>query len=512
MEQEFYRDEFEQLLKDTTEDFKMYPSRKVWHSIYNDLHPDRKWPSFAVCLLLLTIILYVGVSNNNSINNKTRKNIAVSLNEPATHNTDAAGATAKPIPARNSAASGENNPGNNILAYVNPDQLFIVPGSNYSTSEITTLYTDNNVAADIIAEETEDAVTGNTSGSGIKNATTLIADGRTIASITAPVAEEAVTEIQPDKTEEEDAASQVVILNKKNEPAATGGELKTGLVVNTNSFLAANKNIQKDTREIEWIEDFAFHNASNSSKKIFRGLATQFYVTPSVGYRVKFKNGYYKSVDNSLVTSNVARNHADKTELNQQATMNMEAGAGIIKNLGKRLRFKTGVQFNFTDYLTFAQKLEHPTQTNLLVDNQSAGLALAAYSADYAHIPGKNNSKLHNRTIQLSVPLGMDYKIISNNVLNWYVGASVQPTYVTRGNSYLLSSDYNFLVEDQALMRKWNLNGAIESFVSFKTRSGTFINLGPQFRYQLFSMYDKSYIYTEKPYSVGFKIGFTRPL
>lgn len=495
MEQEFYRDEFEQLLRDTTEDFKMYPSRKVWHSIYNDLHPDRKWPSFAVCLLLLTIILYVGVSNNNSINNETRKNIGVSLNEPAAgYKDDAAAAESKPIPARNAAATGSNNAGNVVLAYGKPGQLLIA--TDYSAGKITTLYKDNNVAANTVADETAVIINDHIPGSGINHTSMLISDARTTASITVPVAEEDVTEVQPGKTGD----------------AAISEDIPASPVVNTGTLLSANKNIQKDTREIEWIEDFAFHNAGKPSGKFLKGWSTQFYVTPSVGYRVKFKNGYYKSVDNSLVTSNVARSYADKTELNQQATMNMEAGAGIIKNLGKRLRFRTGLQFNFTDYLTFAQKLEHPTQTNLLVDNQSSGIALAAYSADYAHIPGKNNSKLHNRTIQLSVPLAMDYKIVSNSLLNWYVGASVQPTYVTRGNSYLISSDYNFLVEDQALIRKWNLNGAIESFVSFKTKSGTFINLGPQFRYQLLSTYDKSYIYTEKPYSVGFKIGFTRPL
>src|SRR5688572_22524081 len=82
MEKDFYTDDFEQLLKDTTEDFRMYPSRKVWHSIYNDLHPAKKWPSFAVCLLLITTILYVGIDNNNAIN-ADADNIVLSTLAPA---------------------------------------------------------------------------------------------------------------------------------------------------------------------------------------------------------------------------------------------------------------------------------------------------------------------------------------------------------------------------------------------------------------------------------------------
>src|SRR4051812_33640910 len=63
MENNFYRDHFEQLLKDTTDNFRMYPSRRVWHSIYNDLHPGKKWPSVAVLLLLMFSIMYIGVTN-----------------------------------------------------------------------------------------------------------------------------------------------------------------------------------------------------------------------------------------------------------------------------------------------------------------------------------------------------------------------------------------------------------------------------------------------------------------
>ncbi|RYD81561.1 MAG: hypothetical protein EOP53_06050 [Sphingobacteriales bacterium] len=150
--------------------------------------------------------------------------------------------------------------------------------------------------------------------------------------------------------------------------------------------------------------------------------------------------------------------------------------------------------------------------TTIVVDNLVNGVSLEPTTAEFAHVPGKNNSKLHNRTIQLSIPVGFDYKILSGKKISWYVGTTLQPTYIADATSYLLSSDKSYLIEGHSMMRNWNLNGALESFVTFKTNSKTLINVGPQFRYQLMSSFNKRYIYTEKPYSVGLKVGITRPL
>ena len=73
MEENNYRNEFELFLKESADEFKMVPSRKVWYSLYNNLHPDRKWPSMAVCLLILTAVLYLGIANNNSLSNAAKK-------------------------------------------------------------------------------------------------------------------------------------------------------------------------------------------------------------------------------------------------------------------------------------------------------------------------------------------------------------------------------------------------------------------------------------------------------
>ncbi len=508
MEQEFYRDEFEQLLKDTTDDFKMYPSRKVWHSIYNDLHPDRKWPSMAVCLLLLTGIMYVGVSNNNAINNETRKiNTVLSFSKIAEEATIASSADMMDAEVMPKVINDNNQQNKQLSDIVFSTDLALPVTFDVSTEPTSTF--QNTPVIHLSAINSND---GNT----------LVQNGQK--------ENKQADEIQP--TIHAEAINPELIINSEKELVAnvetTDPKEIPGLAIvdefnkedndndnevsNKTLVVNINKNFAKDTREQEWIENFAFHNKPRS-KKLFKGLATNFYITPAIGYKVMFSNGVGEPMANtsSFLVNNAVNGNAVETELNQQGVINIEMGLGVIKTLNQKLRFKTGIQFNNTNYITYAQKLDHPTETTLAVQ-KGGETVLIPYSAGFAHMPGKNDFKLHNRTMQISVPVGLEYKLLSNRVIDWYIGAAAQPTYIADGAFYLLSSDRNYFVDGQDFMRRWNLNGNIESFISLKTKGGAFINLGPQFRYQLFSSFKNGYTYTEKPYSVGFKIGFSRPL
>jgi hypothetical protein len=60
------------------------------------------------------------------------------------------------------------------------------------------------------------------------------------------------------------------------------------------------------------------------------------------------------------------------------------------------------------------------------------------------------------------------------------------------------------------MMRRFNLNTSIETFISLTLKNGAVLNAGPQLRYQLLSTYDKRYSYDEKLYNLGIKLGITR--
>src|ERR1700704_3527419 len=66
MERRFFMNDFEQSLKEHADNFQMAPSKKVWHGIYNDLHPGKRWPSVTMSLLLIFTLVVIGHLNTNN--------------------------------------------------------------------------------------------------------------------------------------------------------------------------------------------------------------------------------------------------------------------------------------------------------------------------------------------------------------------------------------------------------------------------------------------------------------
>ena len=510
MEQNFYRDEFEHMLRETTDEFRMQPPRKVWHSLYNNFHPDRKWPSFAVSLLLLAAILFIGINNNNSIN-KVRTTLSSSISsrsllaqnqliyQPAKtairRNQDTK--IPYPVPEPVMEISPNNYPEENVQT-----------GSIASTETLPLFSNAVNVAA-VVADQkvlvvSTDLTADNTHQnnpvvSGInneasskqlpltKNSKINKSSGKEVAIRTHNLGEDMLT----------DATFELATENSSNSTA-----------IEDNKITQRSLNIVS-IEEKAWIEDFAFHYKKNSSKWKNK-LSMQFYITPSVGYRTRFKNNDFET---SLGLLQRTSQVGSLETVTQQAAMNIEAGAGVISQFSKRLRLKAGLQFNYSNYITYAHPLQHPGQTTVLLNDLNTGsLMPVSYSSNYGNVLGENNSQLNNKSVQLSIPLGMDYKLMGNEKVTWYAGASIQPGFVLNGSSYLVSADYKHFAEDNSLLRSFNVNSAIETFVSIKAPSGTMINLGPQLRYQLMSTHTKQYTYTEKLYNIGFKIGITKKL
>ena len=49
-----FKNEFERFLKENADQYRMYPSAKVWNGVYNALHTRRKWFGLGIILLLVT--------------------------------------------------------------------------------------------------------------------------------------------------------------------------------------------------------------------------------------------------------------------------------------------------------------------------------------------------------------------------------------------------------------------------------------------------------------------------
>ncbi|MEO7524616.1 MAG: hypothetical protein ABIT58_11010, partial [Ferruginibacter sp.] len=175
---------------------------------------------------------------------------------------------------------------------------------------------------------------------------------------------------------------------------------------------------------------------------------------------------------------------------------------------------KGGVQLNYTNYKGEVHELGHTTSANLVLRDSysSNGVILSPRSTDLANLYGNENErKINNSTFQVSLPLGADIKIAGKqHNLQWFVGATVQPTYVLFGNAYLVSADFKNYIYDSKFLRKWNVNAGLEAFVSYKTKKGVTFNAGPQFRYQFLSTYKSKYAFDEKLYNMGIKFGIVK--
>ena len=53
------------------------------------------------------------------------------------------------------------------------------------------------------------------------------------------------------------------------------------------------------------------------------------------------------------------------------------------------------------------------------------------------------------------------------------------------------------------------MNTAAEAYINYKVGDLNFL-AGPQFRYQLFSTYNKNIAVSEKLYNIGFKVGVSK--
>src|SRR5580692_7464591 len=73
LESNFYSDEFEQLIREKTEQYKMYPSENVWKGVHNSLHTKRRWFIGSMAVLVTGILFFSGkelLSPSHSLSHK----------------------------------------------------------------------------------------------------------------------------------------------------------------------------------------------------------------------------------------------------------------------------------------------------------------------------------------------------------------------------------------------------------------------------------------------------------
>lgn len=225
----------------------------------------------------------------------------------------------------------------------------------------------------------------------------------------------------------------------------------------------------------------------------------EIYATPSIGFR-----GTSRGASGTMETDmNYLPDPAMENERKAIPAFNLEAGGSISYALSEIMRFKAGLQLNYSKYNPGGDDIEQPATAFLLQGNDPAG------SPGSFDMQGTDRRMLSNQSYQVSLPLGADVKIADAQNIEWFAGASVQPTFILPGSAILQNQDADFYMPDAGMIRNWNINGGIETFISYHAGKGIRLNAGPQLRYQLLSSFKDQYMPDERLYNIGIKLGIS---
>src|SRR6188768_3801779 len=97
MERQFNNGDFEKLLRDNANQYRMYPSEKVWKGIHSSLHTRRRWYGLTAAIMFLvtgsivSIIIYsdkpgknITDQNNSLIQNSQKQTLSTVSKETKT--------------------------------------------------------------------------------------------------------------------------------------------------------------------------------------------------------------------------------------------------------------------------------------------------------------------------------------------------------------------------------------------------------------------------------------------
>lgn len=193
------------------------------------------------------------------------------------------------------------------------------------------------------------------------------------------------------------------------------------------------------------------------------------------------------------------------------ATMGYDLGGNILYKLANNFSLKAGLQFSFSRYYIKAYNSNQP-QSAAVLSSYFGYIAdsLANYSLARTVNP-KNPQHYQNTYYQLSIPVGIEWKVAGKGRLQFHVGASIQPSYLLNRDSYVLSSDYNNYSKEPAIFRKWNFHAGAEAFISYRVGKVRW-ELGPMVRYQILSTYKDSYPLRENLMNYGIRLGFSKTI
>jgi hypothetical protein len=453
MESNFSNRDFEQFIKQNADQYRMFPSEKVWSGVNSVLHTRRKWYGIWLGVFLLLsggTVTWVMTSDTSADK---------SSNTPSTVKASTA------LPNTNSKLTESPS----IAPEVN--NLYVLDRPAVPT----------NVASDIpeglmvpgFTPILTDAIKNATEpGTNIERETVAFAD-RPYMNHSPFIAESIPSFVLQDKVATMDVHSN----EDKLSPAST-------TIPNY----------------------FTIENVVNAYqyKKAPKKISWQLVVTPTISYR---KLSLNNSFDNPAASNYPFAYRSDVNSfVTHKPDVGLQVGIAGRYPISKRINVRGGFQFNINRYDIKAYASNSEIATIDL--NGGRGNNSISTWTNYRNYNGYSTDWLKNFYFSFSVPIGAELKLFGNDKTNVGVASTLQPTYMLSDEAYLISTDYKYYADVPRLIRHVNLNTSFEAFVNY-TKRGTKWQIGPQVRYQLLSSFQNKYPVKENLFDFGVKLGVT---
>src|SRR5579862_477429 len=468
MDRNFTNDEFEELIKQKADQYKLYPSEKVWKRIYSSLHTGRRWFITGMALLITGILFIAGkellVPDKHLASIK--KPIDTSTANPAVE-TEKNSVAQFPIAPNFSTF----NPDNNVQKTAGDDEK----------SGVTNPIIISNILA-IDDPLNANGTTGDNPSTNIPGKMNALKNS-------------------PDNS--------LVFENFPlvNNVVVSGDVVKPGLTTDAE----LNQSIAKEeSTKISWLQESASYAIPKQPRK--SRFQLQEYLSPTASFRTLSGGGNYDVPKSNVQNIPIASTHLGSPNdyVDHKPAAGVELGATIAYRLTRNIAIKTGLQLNYSRYTIEAYSSYRPQPATITL-NSVYGYSpnsITSYT-NVQNFGGNSTETLQNQYFDLSAPVGLEIKVLGNEKLQFNIAATIEPTYLLNRNSYLLATDYSNYIKDPTLFRRWNFNGGIEAFVSYKL--GQFrLQAGPQFRYQLLSTFVGAYPIKENLKEYGLKIGLSK--
>ncbi|MGZ4049497.1 MAG: hypothetical protein ACXVNN_09045 [Bacteroidia bacterium] len=497
MERRFMMNDFEQLLKEHADEFKMIPSKRVWHGIYNDLHPGRRWPSITMSLLLIFTLVVIGHLNTHTgtqIGNSkkvpvTSKNVASNLKPTEISKVAQKIAPQKNISSRsNAVASTEYRPGNvksnaktNINNYTPNNNLvndaLLAQNIKLTPQSGSAQFEKNNIFLPEL----------NANPTNIEN---NIFDYSNIQSINNVGKKyEIINErIAVNNSDNLNSSQQITIRNSNLKYTETVTDNKTDKEITKNKHDEGDKKLTKPKRKKNAKISWVYFAAPQVNSVLFHGEPIRPLMNAGNSPAVAINLKEYKVLHNSA--------------------LGFEGGVQINYSITKKLSFTSGLHVTYSGYNITSNEV-HPTFANLFLKDPATGNVYSkSYITHYGDGTGQTGVSIRNYNLQASIPIGLQYELPGNNKVQLNAAADFEPSMVIKSNAYILSSDGRNYVNDPDLLRKINMSSNFGVFVTFLSSRFKW-QVGPNVRYQWLSTYKKDYPIQEHLIDYGIRIGIS---